>query len=136
MRRLSACGLAPAVCGGGSDSVSGRTPTGGEIRALTGLTAPVETAEAAQERSLDILARSDSPVLSTMHGETGSAEVPAFRLLTRCGGARCTVTEPLSGAVDAIELVNTPLGRGAATAIGSKHGITPVSESSTHTGAE
>ena len=136
MRRLSACGLAPAVCGGGSDSVSGRTPTVGEIRALTGPAAPVETAEAAQERSLDIFARSDSLVLSTTHGETGNAEVPAFRLLTRYGGARCTVAGPPSGAVDAIEPVNTPLGRGAATAIGSKHGLALVSESSTHTRAE
>ncbi len=71
-----------------------------------------------------------------MHGETGNAALPALRLLTQCNGERCTVTEPLSGAVDTIELVDTPLGNGAATAIGSKHGITLAEESSTHTGAD
>ena len=141
MRRLSACGLALAVvlslaaCGGG-DSVSKRALTFGEIKELTGLTAPVETAEAQQERSPDILARADSLILSTMHWETDSAEVPTFRLLTQCGGTRCTVTEPLSGAVDTIELVDTPLRQSAATAIGWKHGISLVSESSTDTGAD
>ncbi len=128
--------LSLAACGGGGDSVSGRAFTLGEIRDLTGLSAPTETAEAQLERSLDIFPRADSLSLSTMHGETGSAEVPSFRLLTQCSGARCTVTEPLTGAVDTIELANTPLRHGAATAIGSKHGITLLSESSIHTGAD
>ena len=44
--------------------------------------------------------------------------------------------DPLSGAVDAIALADTPLRQGAATAVGSQHGITLVRESSTHTGAE
>ena len=72
-----------------------------------------------------------------MHGETRQrrGSRPSVSL-TQCGGTRCTVTEPLSGAVDTIELVNTPLRHGAATAIGSKHGITLMSESSTHTGAD
>ena len=142
MRRLSACGvslaaaLSLAACGGGGDTVSGPALTVGEIRALTGLSAPVETAEAAQERSLDIFARADSLILSTMHGETGNAEFPTFRHTTHCSGTRCTVTEPLSGTVDTIELANTPLRHGAATTIGSKHGITLVSEASGHTGAD
>ena len=142
MRYPLACVLAAAAvlslaaCGGSGDSASEGPLTSGEIRALTGLSAPTETPEAAQARGLDIFARADSLILSTMHGETGNAEVPAFRLLTQCGGSRCTVTEPLSGAVDTIELANTPLRHGAATAIGSKHGITLVSEASTHTGAD
>ena len=37
---------------------------------------------------------------------------------------------------DTIDLANTPLRQGAATAIGSKHGITLLRESSTHTGAD
>ena len=141
MRRLSACalamaaGLSLAACAGG-DSASDRALTPGEIRELAGLSAPVETPEAAQARGLDIFARADSLILSTMHGETGSAEVPTFRLLTQCGGSRCSVTEPLSGTVDSIELANTPLRQGAGTALGSKHGITLMSESSTHTGAD
>ena len=141
MRRLNVCGLALATalllvaCGGG-ESMSGRAPSPGEIRELTGLSAPTETPEAAHARSLDIFPRADSLILSTMHGETGSAEIPTFRLLTECSGARCTLTDPLSGAVDPIELLNTPLRHGAATAVGAKHGITLVSESSVHTGAD
>ena len=140
MKSYSAYGLAVAAllslaaCGGGS--VSERTLTPAEIRALTGLAAPTDTPEAQQERNLDIFARADSLILSTMHGETGDEEVPAFRLLTRCSGTQCTVTEPLSGAIDTIELVNTPLRQGAPTAIGSKHGITLWWESSNHTGAD
>ena len=142
MRRIVACGLALAAalslaaCGGGGGSVSEGPLTVGEIRELTGLTAPVETPEAQPERSLDIFPRAESLVLSTMHGETDNAEVPAFRFLTQCSGARCTATDPLSGAVDTIELLNTPLRHGAATAIGSKHGITLMAESSVHTGAD
>ena len=142
MRYHIACVLAAAAvlslaaCGGGGDSVSEGPFTADQIRALTGLSAPTETPEAAQARSLDIFPRSDSLILSTMHGETGSAEIPTFRLLTECSGARCTATDPLSGAVDPIELLNTPLRHGAATAIGSKHGVTLVSESSVHTGAD
>ena len=128
--------LSLAACGGG-DSVSERALTSGEIRALTGLSVPVETAEAAQERSLDIFARADSLIMSTIHGETGNAEFPTFRHTTQCSGTQCTVTEPLSGTVGTIELPNTPLRHGAATAIGSKPpGITLVSESSVHTGAD
>ena len=141
MRSYSACGLAVAAVLSlaacvGDNSASERALTTAEIRELTGLSAPVETAEAQQERSLDIFAHADSLILSTMHGETGSAELPAFRLLTQCSGTQCTVTEPLSGSVDTIELVNTPLRQGAATAIGSQYGITLLSESSTHTGAD
>ena len=142
MKRLSAIGLVLAsvlllaACGGGGDAMSGRTPTLGEIRALTGLSAALETAEAAQARSLGIYPRADSLYLSTFHGETGNAEPASFRLLTQCGGAQCIVTEPLSGTVDTIDLVNTPIRHGAATAIGSKHGITLVRESSIHTGAD
>ncbi|MDE0388712.1 MAG: hypothetical protein OXI75_08435 [Rhodospirillales bacterium] len=128
--------LSLTACGGGGDSVSEGPLNVGEIRVLTGLSAPVETGEAAQARSLDIFARADSLILSTIHGETGNAEFPMFRHATQCSGTQCTVTEPLSGAVDTIELANTPLRHGAATAIGSKHGITLWWEISGHTGAD
>ena len=61
-----------------------------------------------------------------MHGETGNAELPAFRLLTPCNGEQCTATEPPRGAVDTIGLVDTPLGHGAATAIVPKRGVETV----------
>ena len=142
MRYLSACGLALAVvlslpaCTGGGDSESGRALAVGEIRELTGLSAPTETPEAQQARNIDIFRRADALIMSTMHGETGSTEIPTFRLLTQCRGTQCTVSEPLTGTVDTIELVNTPLRQGAPTAIGSKHGITLWWESSAHTGAD
>ena len=123
-----------AACGGG-DSATEQVLNVAEIRELTGLAAPTGSPEA-QYRPAEILARSDSLVLSTMHGETGDAEIPTFRLLTHCSGTQCTVTEPISGDVDTIELANTPLRQGAPTAIGEKHGITLVWESSNHTGAD
>lgn len=140
MRRLSACGLAVgavlslAGCGGGGEAVSGPTLDVGGIRALTGLSPPPGMPEA-QDRPAEILARSDSLILTTIHGETGNAELPTFRHVTRCGGTRCTVTEPLTGTVDTIDLPDTSLWRGDATAIGAKHGIVLIWESSTRTGA-
>ncbi|MXX22283.1 MAG: transferrin-binding protein-like solute binding protein [Rhodospirillales bacterium] len=142
MRRISGCGaavaaaLSLAACSGGGDSVCERTPPLVEMRARTGLSTPPGTPGAAQARSLNIFPRADSLILSTMHGETGSAEIPAFRLLTQCGKTQCTLTEPLSGTVDPIELLNIPIRHGAASAIGSTHGITLVQESSVHTGAD
>ena len=96
MRRLLVGGLALAAalplaaCGGSGDAVTARVPTLGEIRELAGLSAPVETPEAQQDRSLDIFPRADSLILSTIHGETGSAGIPTFRLLMQCSGSRCT----------------------------------------------
>lgn len=139
-RRRPVCALAAgailflAACGGG-DSASERAPTTADIRELTGLSAPTGSPEA-QYPPAEILARADALFLSTMHGETGDAEVPAFRLLTRCSGTQCTVTEPLSGTVDTIDLANTPHRQGAPTAIGEKHGIVLIRESSIHTGAD
>ena len=138
MKHLSAAGLAltAVVLLTACDSVSKRALTVDEIQDLAGLSAPTETPEEQQARNPDILQRADSLVLSTMHGETGDADLPTFRLLTQCSGMQCTTTEPLSGSVDTIDLANTPLRQGAATAIGSKHGITLLRESSTHTGAD
>ena len=126
--------LSLAACVGGSED--GPVSDLERIRQLTGLSAPTEMPDAQQERGLDIFARSDSLILTTMHGETGSAEIPTFRLVTQCSGTQCTVTEPLTGSVDTIELANAPLRQGAPTAIGSKHGITLLWETSTHTGAD
>lgn len=146
MKSRFTCGLALvaalplAACSGGGGSAPGPAPWPaldvGEVRELAGLSAQVETAEARQERNLDIHARADSLFLSTMHGEAGGAGGPAFRLLTRCDGTRCTVTEPVGGDTGTIALADTPLRQGAAVAIGAKRGITLWWESSTHTGAD
>ena len=56
--------LSLAACGGGN---SGSQPTLGlgEIRELTGLSAPVETAATQQARQQDIVSRADSLIVST-----------------------------------------------------------------------
>ena len=129
---LAAIPLSLAACvGGGEDEPVSDLES---IRQLTGLSAPTETPEA-QDRPAEILARSNSLILTTIHGETGNAEFPTFRHATQCSGTQCTVTEPLAGTEYTIDLPNTPLRQGAPTAIGSKHGITLIWESSTDTGA-
>ena len=140
MRRLSACGLALAAvlslaaCGGG-DSVSERAPTLGEIRELTGLTAPVETAAAQQARQQANAARVDSVILSTMHVEAVlPGETRSFRLLSECSGPRCELHDPATGATDPFDLAASPIVRGDAEAIGSAHGITLLSETGRHMG--
>ena len=61
--------LSLAACGGGGNA--GPQPTLGldDIRELTGLSAPAETAAAQEARQQDIVSRADSMILSTMHDE-------------------------------------------------------------------
>ena len=142
MRSYSACGLAVAAVLSlaacvGDDSASGRALTTAEIRELTGLSAPVETAEAQQERSLDIFAHADSVILSTMRVEvTGPDATLAFRWLPACAGPRCELHDPVSGASDTFDLATSPVVRGDAAAIGSAHGITLLSETGQHMGLD
>ena len=83
MKHLSACSPALTVVLSltACDSVSERALTLVEMRELAGLSAPTETPEAPPARNLDILQRADSPVLSTMYGETGDAALATFRLV-------------------------------------------------------
>ena len=138
----SACGLAAAVlalaaCGGNGGSVSGGAPTVGEIRALTGLSAPVESAAAQQARHRENAGRVDSPILSTMHVEAVLPDgTRRFRLLPACTGPRCTLLDPATGETDAIDFATSPIVRGDAEAIGSAHGITLLAEADRHMGLE
>ena len=143
MRYLSACGLAMAAvlslaaCGGGGNS--GSQPTLGldDIRELTGLSAPAETAAAQEARQQDIVSRADSMILSTMHVEqVFPDETRAFMRLSECSGPECELLDPVTGetitsSVD--RLVSAP---GDADAIGSAHGITLLSESAHHMGVD
>ena len=137
MRTLSAFGLALAAvlslaaCGGGGNT--GSQPTLGldDIRELTGLSAPIETAAAQEARQQDILARADSMILSTLHVEHAFPdETRTFPRLSKCSGPECVVLDPVTGetvtsSVD--RLVSAP-GDAEAEAIGSAHGITLMSE--------
>ena len=143
MRRLYTCGLAMAAalslaaCAGGGDSASERTPTVGEIRDLTGLSEPVETAAAQQARQQGNSARADSLVLSTTHVEAVLPdETRRFRLLPECAGPRCELLDPVTGETDRIDLATSPIVRGEAEAIGSAHGITLLSETGRHMGLD
>ena len=104
MRYLSACGLAMAAvlslaaCGGGGNS--GSQPTLGldDIRELTDLSAPAETAAAQEARQQDIVSRADSMILSTMHVEqVFPDETRAFPRLSECSGGECEVLDPVTG---------------------------------------
>ena len=143
MRYLSACGLAAAAvlslaaCGGGGNT--GSQPTLGldDIRELTGLSAPAETAAAQEARQQDILARADSMILSTIHVEQAFPdETRTFPRLSECSRGECVVLDPVTSetvtsSVD--KLVSAP---GDAEAIGSAHGITLMSETARDMGVD
>ena len=138
MRPLPACVLAAAAalslaaCGGGSES----QPALGldDIRELTGLTAPTETATAQQARQQDIVSRADSLVFSTVHTELVSAdETHTIRQLSECSGTECTLLDPTTGETETASLDTAGTGLGDAEAIGSAHGITLMSESGRQT---
>ena len=139
MRRLSLRGLAVAValslpaCFGGGNTVSERALTLGEVRELTGLSAPIETAAAQQVRQQANSARVDSLILSTMRVEVvGPDDTRRFRLLSECTGPRCELHDPVTGAIDPFDLATSTIVRGDAEAIGSAHGITLLSETGKH----
>ncbi|MXX87970.1 MAG: transferrin-binding protein-like solute binding protein [Boseongicola sp. SB0677_bin_26] len=126
MRRHSGCGLALAAMAVLSLAACSE---GGDIRELTGLSAPAETAAAQQARQQGIAARADSLVLSTTHAEVVHPDgTPASRWLATCSGTRCELQDPATGDMDARDVANFPVLRGDAEAIGSAHGITLVSE--------
>ena len=83
MRFHSVCGLAAAAllslaaCGGSGNPGSRPTPTPGEIRELTGLSAPAETGAAQQERRPGLFSRANSLIISTMHVEAALRLGPA-----------------------------------------------------------
>ena len=141
MRRHPVCALAVgavlflAACGGGSGSMPALSP--GDIRDLTGLSAPVETAAAQQARQREHSARVDSLILSTMHVEVaGPDDTRRFRQLPACVGWRCELHDPVTGAIDNFDLAASPVVRGDAEAIGSAYGITLLSETGRHMGVD
>ena len=97
------------------------------VRDLTGLSAPTETPAAQTARAPAIVSRSDSLIVSTVHGDTDHFDIPTFRLRARCSGTRCTMSEPTTGFTQTIRLADLELGAAEAVAVGTKHGITLVS---------
>jgi len=97
------------------------------VRDLTGLSAPTETPAAQTARAPAIISRSDSLLISTMHGETDHLGIPTFRLRARCSGTRCVMSEPTTGFTQTIRLADLDFVAADAVAVGTKHGITLVS---------
>ena len=134
MRRHSGCGLALAAM---AVILLAACSGGGDIRELTGLSAPTETAAAQQARHRENSGRADSVVLSTTHAEVVHPDgTLAFRLLATCSGTRCELLDPTTGDMHARDVANFPVLRGDAEAIGSAHGITLLSETGQTTGLE
>ena len=129
--------LTLAACSGGGDSISERTPTSREIRELTGLSAPVETAAAQQARQQENSARVDSLILSTMRVEVvGQDGTHTFRWLPACAGTRCELHDPVTGTSNTFDLATSAVVRGDAEAIGSAYGITLLSETGQNMGVD
>ena len=128
--------LALAACGGGALD-PGRALTPDDIRDLTGLSAPIETAAMQQRRQQEILVRADSLVVSTTHMEVALPDTTrTFRLLSECSGPRCELLDPISGEIDTVGLDESVVALGHAETIGSAHGITLMSQSGHHMGVD
>ncbi len=121
-------------CAGGK---SGSDPLSVEsIRELTGMTAPVETPAAQNARAPGIASRSDSLIISTTYGETSDVEFPTFSIGAQCAGTRCTISEPRSGYASTVTLSELEFVDGSPDAVGTKHGITLMSETIRRTDEE
>ncbi|MDE0034997.1 MAG: hypothetical protein OXU75_17975 [Deltaproteobacteria bacterium] len=138
MRTLSASGLAVAAvlslaaCGGNSGSQP--TLSLDDIRDLTGLSAPIETAAAQQAREQEIYARADSLILSTTHVETVLPDETRtyHRWVSECSGAECELLNPATGDTHTASLDTPLVAPDEAEPIGSAHGITLMSKSGRH----
>ena len=131
--------LSLAACGGGGDSQSRPAPSLGDIRELTGLSAPVETAAVQQERRQDIVSRADSLIVSTMHTEAvlpDETQTHTLRLVSECSGTECQLLDPVTGETETASLDTAVLALGAAQPIGSAQGITLMSERGSRMGVD
>ena len=136
---LQACMAATAAlvlvaCGGGNGST--RPPDDKSLRTLIGATAPVESPETQDARAPAIVSRSDSLILSTTYGATDHAELPTFRIDAQCAGTRCVLRESRTGYSELTRLSDFQFISGEPRALGTKRGITIVSETARYDGAD
>ncbi|MDE0333476.1 MAG: hypothetical protein OXI64_00840 [Defluviicoccus sp.] len=129
--------LSLAACGGSGDSGSRQALGLDDIRELTGLSAPMETAAAQQARQQDIVSRTDSLVVSTMHTELALPEgTLTVRQVSECSGAECRLLDPSTGETETAGLDMAVVDLGDAEPIGSAHGITLTSGSGQQMGVD
>ena len=137
---VAAAALSLAACGGGGGDGkgSGSRPITNvdNVRDLTGLSAPAEKPAAQRARSPSILSRADSLIKSTVHGETSHPDLPTFRIRSQCSGTQCSMSEPRLGFYDTVSISDFEFVHGSTVAIGTKHGITLMSETAQHMGSD
>ena len=139
---LAACGggggggATTGTTGGGPNGPTNPGPELDQIRTLTGAVAPTETAATQDARSPGIVSRADSLLASTVHGETGSQQLPTFALRASCSGTTCTFTERTTGISDSISLADLEFVSGNDQPVGTKHGVTLVRSTGRHDGTD
>ncbi|MDE0253453.1 MAG: hypothetical protein OYG32_01540, partial [Rhodospirillaceae bacterium] len=87
-------------------------------------TAPVETPNDQESRSPGIIARTDSLVVSTLHGQTNHRLLPTFEAAASCSRVSCTWTEPTSGYSPEASVDDSVASSVDATAVVTKNGVT------------
>ena len=119
--------LMGAACSGGGGA-PGTPQTGAIDRTgtprLTAGATPVETPNDQASRSPGIIARTDSLVVSTLHGETDHQFLPTFDAAASCSGVSCTWTEPTSGYSPEASVDDSVASSADAAAVVTKNGIT------------
>ena len=106
-----------------------------DILALTGLSAPIETGAAQQQREGSIRSRADTMILSTFH--VGEGTTSSIEFLTDCSGSQCELQIPSSGETSTIslaDLASTPTPD--IEAVGSRYGVTLVEENALDQGTD
>ena len=106
------------------------------VQALADLTLPAETLKNQFEGARDLSARSDSLILSTVHGETDLPEVPTYLILAECSGAQCTVTNPDTGLSLVTGISDLVLVNDGTEALGTRHGVTAGVMATEHMGQD
>ena len=133
----AAAAMSLAACGGGGHSGSQPALNLDDVRELTGLGVPGETAAAQRARQRDIVARADSLVISAAHSElVFPDDTLTIVQPSECSGAACELVDPSSGETEIVRLDEAAPELGEAQVIGSAQGITLVSASGRQMGVD
>ena len=93
-------------------------------RTLTGGIEPAETVADQIARRPGILARTDSLVASTVHGDSDGSARPAFTIAATCSGTSCALTESTAGISQTVRLGDLEVASPGSRAVLSRNGAT------------
>ena len=93
-------------------------------RTLTGGIEPAETVADQIARRPGILARTDSLVASTVHGDSDGSARPAFTIAATCSGTSCALTESTAGVSETVRLGDLEVASPGSRAVLSRNGAT------------